>query len=190
MSGTPVTSSADDSAGVAWAADRDSNRPCRRETFTQCGARVLVTIAAGNLHTLCCVQVDYNHDGTLDHGSSLNGCDTFILDSATPPQTLSPKFTWHGFQYVVVTPSPGVHFNAELGALTAHWTTADLSDSATISFGGGGSGAETLSSINQIVKNSQISNVAAFMPSEYRLSGSLSLTNTQFTFVYDVLLVM
>ena len=68
----------------------------------------------------------------------------------------------HGFQYVLVNPSPGVRFSGELDALTAHWTTANVEETATIEFGG--DGAEMLASIRDIARASQISNVAAYLP--------------------------
>ena len=68
----------------------------------------------------------------------------------------------HGFQYVLVNPSPGVRFSGELDALTAHWTTANLEETATIEFGGEGAGM--LASIRDIARASQISNVAAYLP--------------------------
>ena len=108
-------------------------------------------------------------NGTADHGSSLAGCDTFLVDTtqqrADAGSPLSTKFTWHGFQYVVVAPSAGVTFSGAVDALAARWTTADLSESATINFGGG-EGSETLQSIMKIVKSSQISNLAAYMPTD------------------------
>ena len=68
----------------------------------------------------------------------------------------------HGFQYVLVNPSPGVRFSGELDALTAHWTAANVEETATIEFGG--DGAEMLASIRDIARASQISNVAAYLP--------------------------
>ena len=68
----------------------------------------------------------------------------------------------HGFQYVLVNPSPGVSFSGELDALTAHWTSANVEETATIEFGG--DGAEMLASIRDIARASQISNVAAYLP--------------------------
>ena len=70
----------------------------------------------------------------------------------------------HGFQYVLVNPSPGVRFSGELDALTAHWTTANLEETATIEFGGEGAGM--LASIRDIARASQISNVAAYLPTD------------------------
>ena len=95
----------------------------------------------------------------------LGGCDTYILDDAAGnSDELSPRFTWHGFQYVLVNPSPGVRFSGELDALTAHWTTANVAETATIEFGG--DGAEMLASIRDIARASQISNVAAYLPTD------------------------
>jgi len=111
-----------------------------------------------------------NFDGTPDDGSSRSGCDTYLIsDNASLSEldapALAPKFTWHGFQHVVVTTSPGVTFTGELDAVSAHWTSSNLSKSASITFAGG-EGAEILTSLDQIVVNSQISNLAAFMPTD------------------------
>ena len=92
-------------------------------------------------------------------GSSRAGCDTYLVgDGSSGTRLLAPKFTWHGFQHVVVTPGPGVTFSGEVDAVSAHWTTSDLSRTASIRFGG--EGAELLSSLDQIVLNSQLSNLA------------------------------
>eukprot|EP01052_Picozoa_sp_SAG31_P001944 SAG31_NODE_65_length_28565_cov_8.402914_25_plen_541_part_00 len=107
------------------------------------------------------------HNGTADDGSSRGGCDTYWVDQGSQTaeaRVLGPKFTWHGFQYVVVTPGPGVKFGGELDALSAHWTTSDLSKTAEIKFAG--EGGHILQSIDRIVVNSQISNLAAFMPTD------------------------
>jgi alpha-L-rhamnosidase len=139
--------------------------------------------------------------GTIIPCGSFHGCDTYIISSSSETTRnsaadLSPRFTWHGFQYVTVVASPGecsfiyryisrescsqfdslpltsfnyvtegVTFSGALDALSAHWTTADLTDSARISFGGG-TGSGTLSSIRDIAKHSQIANLAAFMPTD------------------------
>ena len=102
-------------------------------------------------------------------GTTLHGCDTYMISSSETTSNsaadLSPRFTWHGFQYVTVVASPGVTFSGALDALSAHWTTADLTDSASISFSGG-TGSGTLSSIRDIAKHSQIANLAGFMPTD------------------------
>jgi hypothetical protein len=106
-----------------------------------------------------------SHDGAPDDYSSRAGCDTYLVDDASAQQrAFAPKFTWHGFQHVVVTPSPGVTFSGELQAISAHWTTSDLKTSSSITFAG--PGAEILGSVDRIVVNSQISNLAAFMPTD------------------------
>ena len=104
-------------------------------------------------------------NGSFDDGSSRAGCDTYLVgDGSSGTRLLAPKFTWHGFQHVVVTPGPGVTFSGEVDAVSAHWTTSDLSRTASIRFGG--EGAELLSSLDQIVLNSQLSNLAAYMPTD------------------------
>ena len=94
----------------------------------------------------------------------LNGCDQYNLHDRSSMKRLSPKFTWHGFQHVVVAPGAGLAFSGKLDALSAHWTTASLEESATIEFGGSGSGL--LGQIRDITKASQISNMAAYTPTD------------------------
>jgi alpha-L-rhamnosidase len=91
------------------------------------------------------------------------GCDTFVLDSDSS-QELNPKFTWHSFQYVLVRPGPGVTFSGAADALLARWSGADVKETGTIEFGG--EGAAVLSSIRDITKASQRSNVVAFQPTD------------------------
>ena len=100
---------------------------------------------------------------------ALNGCDTYLIDvghdsSAAASPRLHPRFTWHGFQTAMVLAGPGVTFAGELGHLSAHWTTAALTETAHIEFEG--EGAELLSQIRDMVKATQRSNLAAFMPTD------------------------
>ena len=97
---------------------------------------------------------------------SLNGCDTYLIDidSAAAAPRLYPRFTWHGFQTAMVLAGPGVDFTGELADLTAHWTTAALTETAQIEFEG--EGAELLSQIRDMIKATQRSNLAAFMPTD------------------------
>ena len=55
-------------------------------------------------------------------------------------------------------------FDATANALDARWTTVDVDESATIEFSG--PGAALLGSIRDITKASQISNVAAYVPTD------------------------
>lgn len=109
-----------------------------------------------------------NSDGTADDGSARSGCDTYLVDDSksnhSDAEAFAPRFTWHGFQHVVVTPGPGVRFSGGPDAVSAHWTTSDVSRSASIKFMG--DGEDLFKSLNQIVVNSQISNLAAFMPTD------------------------
>ncbi len=117
-----------------------------------------------------------NFDGTADDGSSRSGCDTYLVANRPETPVLAPQFTWHGFQHVVVTPGPGVQFTGDLDAVSAHWTTSNLSRTASIKFTG--EGAKFFDSLNQIVVNSQISNLAAFMPTDCPTRYDFTVTGT------------
>ena len=84
--------------------------------------------------------------------------------ASSPDDLLSPRFTWHGFQYVIVEVTQGVDFEANIDSLVARWTASDLEDTASIEFAG--PGAQQLSQIRDIVKASQVSNMAAFSPTD------------------------
>ena len=87
-----------------------------------------------------------------------------ITTSAAGKQQLTPTFTWHGFQYVIVEATTGVSFAAKLDSLEPRWTVPELAETAAITFAG--EGAETLEQIQEIVVASQISNLAGFGPTD------------------------
>jgi hypothetical protein len=82
---------------------------------------------------------------------------------------LTPKFTWHGFQHVIVEADHGVEFKPTLDALVARWTGSNLEDTASITFAG--PGAEQLTQIRDIVKASQLSNMVGFGPTDCTVIG-------------------
>ena len=93
------------------------------------------------------------------------GCDSFIIGAGSDPELeLNPQFTWHSYQYVLVRPGAGVTFSGAADALIARWSGADVTETATIEFGGEGS--ELLSGVRDITKSSQRANVAAYMPTD------------------------
>ena len=67
-------------------------------------------------------------------------------------------------QYVIVEAADGVQFDGRLDSLMARWTVAELEESAEITFAG--PGAELLSGIRDITKASQLSNMAAYAPTD------------------------
>eukprot|EP00911_Craspedida_sp_UC1_P002962 UC1_evm2s2160 len=80
------------------------------------------------------------------------------------PNLLYPRFTWHGFQYVIVEATPGVHFTGAPDSLVARWTTSSLTFTSNITMTGPGS--DTLNGIHDLVVASQLSNMAAFVPTD------------------------
>ena len=79
-------------------------------------------------------------------------------------QRLTPAFTWHGFQHVIVEATAGVSFAGKLDSLEPHWTLPELAETSAISFAG--EGAEILGQIQDITVASQISNLAGFGPTD------------------------
>jgi len=106
----------------------------------------------------------------LAHLWSGLGTDVHILPSTAssdaqgaPPPDLFPRFTWHGFQHVLVTVSgAGASFRGGIDDLEAVWTVTNLDESGTIEF----EGADLLTKINAIVKASQIGNMAGYIPTD------------------------
>lgn len=92
------------------------------------------------------------------------GTDVHILPAGHGARALRPRFTWHGFQHVIVTCSGGAHFDGRLGSLAAVWTVAAVAESATITFQGPGS--ELLSRIRDMTKASQLGNMAGYLPTD------------------------
>lgn len=84
--------------------------------------------------------------------------------AAAAGRLLAPRFTWHGFQHVIVEAEHGVVFDGKLNSLVARWTASNLEDTAAISFEG--PGADMLAKIRDIVKASQLSNMAAYGPTD------------------------
>ena len=94
----------------------------------------------------------------------------------------------HGFQTAVVRVGPGLKFDGALEDLTAHWTTTALDETAQIEFEGEGAGLLSVSrhdvagmwvaffsrcqrdrcwqGIRDLVKATQRSNLAAYMPTD------------------------
>ena len=120
---------------------------------------------SGNLTLTYCELMNGTRCLCLRHlCNSAKVQDTFLIDKSTTGP-LSPMFSWHGFQYVIVTTNGGVIFDLHNDSLDAVWTTADLEQSATIEFKAG-DGITQLSAIRDITKASQLSNMAAYLPTD------------------------
>ena len=89
--------------------------------------------------------------------------DTFNVDHSTAG-SLQPSFTWHGYQYVIVTATDSIKFDAKAASLKPAWTANELEQSAKISFVG--EGAKQLGQIRDITKASQLSNMNAYVPTD------------------------
>jgi hypothetical protein len=87
-----------------------------------------------------------------------------VTTSASGRRQLTPAFTWHGFQFVVVEATQGVSFAGTLDSLEPRWTVPELTETSAISFAG--EGAKTLEQIQEITVASQISNLAGYGPSD------------------------
>ena len=100
------------------------------------------------------------------HGLEGGVVDEHILPLGTGrAHALLPRFTWHGFQHVLVSAHDGATFDGSLTALTARWTTAALESSSTLSFSPDGGGG-TLNTLHHMVTASQRSNMAAHVPTD------------------------
>ena len=90
--------------------------------------------------------------------------DTYLLGPSSTG-VLRPSFTWHGFQHIIVSVSDSVDFTPSPSAIRAEWTTTDAEATGAISFGGG-KDADMLNSIRGIAQAGQLSNMAAFVPTD------------------------
>ena len=85
--------------------------------------------------------------------------------NTSPLRTL---FCWHGFQYVLVTPTGETGFTGTLNALVALEIHTNVTATGSLRFGGEGNlaaenAAEVLRHINQMTLQSQQTNVGAYM---------------------------
>lgn len=84
---------------------------------------------------------------------------------------ITTLFCWHGFQYVRVTPGGNTSFTGDLDAIVALEIHTNVSETGSLTFGGGGDpaaedAAEILTHINQMILQSQRSNIGAYMPTD------------------------
>lgn len=90
--------------------------------------------------------------------------DTYLL-GPTSAGTLRPSFTWHGFQHIIISVSDSVVFDPTPSSVRAEWTATNAEATGAISFGGG-KDAEMLNKIRGIAQAGQLSNMAAFVPTD------------------------
>ena len=90
--------------------------------------------------------------------------DTYLLGPSSSG-VLRPSFTWHGFQHIIVSVSDSVDFTPSPSSIRAEWTTTDAEATGAIAFGGG-KDADMLNSIRGIAQAGQLSNMAAFVPTD------------------------
>ena len=167
--------SASGSAGSGTVAGTESNTSKGNDSGTGTSTRTGTRTSTGNLTGTG--TGNGNGNITLHHCENMLNLTTCVKMSILTDQmdvhmlagypsspSLRTQFTWHGFQHVMVEASEGVTFDAAEDSIEAVWTAPPVDDTAHIEFEG--PGAHTLSGIRDIVKASQISNVAAYVPTD------------------------
>lgn len=89
-------------------------------------------------------------------------------------EPLTTLFAWHGFQYVRVDSANHTGFTGTLDAIVGLEIHTNISSTGSLSFGAGTplpsagveQAAEVLTHVNSMTRNSQLSNVAAGMPTD------------------------
>ena len=123
----------------------------------------LAPLPASHL-TLSLLPILTHRCAVLDEvGAPNSQLDTHLLPAGPGTQPLHPRFTWHGFQFVFVRVSGGATFSGARDAIRARWTTAALRPAASIAFASDG-GGELLGRLQAMAEASQLSNMAAYLP--------------------------
>jgi hypothetical protein len=86
----------------------------------------------------------------------------FRAEDMAAEKTLTPRFTWHGGQFVQVH-ADGVNFDGAKDALVGLVLHSNLTQTGELNFSGGDQ-ADALNALQGIILNSQTSNVAAGTP--------------------------
>jgi alpha-L-rhamnosidase len=92
-------------------------------------------------------------------------------------EPLTTLFCWHGFQWVRVDSVNNTGFTGSLDALVGLEIHTNVTSTGQLSFGSGGGGGssadvdvdeatEVLTQLNHMTRNSQISNLAAYLPTD------------------------
>ena len=148
-------------AAVVTSAVKNTGSGAGNLTLRHCEL-VNTTLGAGHAFCLALAHLPDQPDShILPAGFNTANAGADVPVGAGPADgLLTPRFTWHGFQYVIVEADEGIQFDAKIDSVVARWTASNLEDTASISFEG--PGAEMLTGIRDIVKASQLSNMAAF----------------------------
>lgn len=91
--------------------------------------------------------------------------DYHIVDGKT--DVITPRFVWHGFQFVELVGSDGMTVTGDLSMLTGLIIHTSVPTTGNVSFSGGSNGeGELLSQIQAMTQRGQLNNVAAYMPTD------------------------
>merc|ERR1719253_1315272 len=117
---------------------------------------------------------------TIKHGEVLNASDgtvsfpwhetyqtdVHILGADMQAGTLlTPRFTWHGFQYAEVSQDANSGFDGQLDSVVGLVVGPAIDRTGQVSFSGS-SDAKMLNAIQGLVIASQISNLAGYIPTD------------------------
>lgn len=93
--------------------------------------------------------------------------DRHILDDQS--RRLTPRFTWHGFQFVEVFVGPHVQFDGDLAAVQAIKLHISIASTGNITFSddakSNGDGL-LLNQLFEITRRTQLNNIAAYIPTD------------------------
>ena len=87
------------------------------------------------------------------------------VEISSPNTPLTPRFTWHGGQFVQVSAAGGLSFDGAKEALVGLVMHSNLTRTGRLEFSGGAA-ADALNGLQGIILNSQTSNVAAGTPTD------------------------
>lgn len=89
--------------------------------------------------------------------------DVHILDGQV--RSVTPRFTWHGFQQVEIRASGGLELDGNLSMITGLVIHTDVEHTGNATFKGG-KGSGLLTEILAMTKRGQLDNMAAYMPTD------------------------
>lgn len=92
--------------------------------------------------------------------------DVHVLAADMAAGTLvTPRFTWHGFQFAEVAASKDSGFDGKLGSVVGLVLGPDIAQTGTVAFSGSRE-ASMLNSVQGLVVASQLSNLAGWIPTD------------------------
>eukprot|EP00041_Stephanoeca_diplocostata_P035091 m.1225772 g.1225772 ORF g.1225772 m.1225772 type:complete len:1068 (-) comp24635_c0_seq1:2136-5339(-) len=130
---------------------------------------------AGNISLEYCEVLASGSEDTCLRmkGFEANGTvDRHVVDASIDGQakrTLTTRFSWRGFQYVIVRTSPGVVFRGAVGDLTAAWTAAELETPVSFNVSDSsarGGDTSVYAQVADMVARTQRSNMATGLPTD------------------------